>query len=126
MATITTPQLYHLARLWLELTRQLHKAVAPEAHHRFGSRTHLLLIGAAVYTSTIEGRPMTASKLAAFVGMPRPTVIRRLRTLSRLGAVERVGNAYRTPARRLDQLALRDHSAVTRMVRKASDQLTRN
>lgn len=119
------PKLYHLARLWVELTRQLHKAVAPELQSQFGSRASLLLIGAAVYLSTIENNPMTASKLAGFIGMPRATVIRKLRTLCRRGVVERSGDLYRTPSHRLDQLARRDHGAMTRLIHNASKALAR-
>lgn len=118
-------QLYHLVQLWVELTRQLHKTVAPDVQAQFGSRTHLLLIGAAVFLGTIEGRPLTATKLAAFVGMPRATVIRRLRTLCRRGAIERSGDVYRMPDKRLDRLARCDFAKLAKLVRSTSEKLSR-
>jgi len=105
------------------MTPALHKAVAPDRQQEFGSRTVLLLIAAAVFLGTIEGRPLTASKLAAYVGMPRPTVIRRLRILSRGGSVERVGTAYRTPQKRLAQLARSEHAGLIKLVRTTSGRL---
>lgn len=119
------PKLYHLARLWIELTRQLHEAVAPEKQAQFGSRAALLLIGAAVYISTIEGRPITAKKLAGFVGIPRATVVRRLRTLNRLGVLERTGRGWRTSAKRMDRLSRSDTEAMVHAVRAAADRLKR-
>ncbi|QOZ25263.1 helix-turn-helix domain-containing protein [Bradyrhizobium sp. CCBAU 51753] len=121
---LTKSRLYHVTRLWVELTRQLHRTVAPEMQHQFGSRIGLLLIGAAVYISTVEGRPMTASGLAAFVGMPRATLIRRLARLRRLGIVDKVGGTYRTTAKRLDQLSRNDQAApLVRLVRATHEKL---
>ncbi|WP_375782934.1 hypothetical protein ACE10Z_23760 [Bradyrhizobium sp. Pha-3] len=119
------PKLYHLARLWIELTRQLHETAAPDKQAQFGSRTALLMIGAAVYVSTIEGRPITAKKLAGFVGMPRATVVRRLRALDRLGVLERTARGWRTSAKRMDQLSRSDTRAMALAVRSAADRLKR-
>ncbi|OKO67652.1 hypothetical protein AC629_42605 [Bradyrhizobium sp. NAS80.1] len=85
----------------------------------------MLLIGGAVYLGTVEDRPMTAMKIAAFVGMPHPTVIRRLRVLCRLGTIERVGKTYRTTAKQLDRISRRDLDAMIRLVRRASEALSR-
>lgn len=119
------PKLYHLARLWIELTRQIHETVAPDKQAQFGSRTALLMIGAAVYVSTVEGRPITAKKLAGFVGQPRPTVVRRLHVLNRLGVLEQTGRGWRTSAKRMEQLARSDTRAMARVVRIAADRLKR-
>ena len=119
------PRLYHLVHLWIELTRQLHKAMAPDLQRQFGSRASLLLIGAAVYLGTIEARPLTATKLADYIGIPRVTVIRHLRTLCRRGAVEKIGYYYRTPAKRLDRIARDDHGTVVDLVRATADKLRR-
>ncbi len=117
------PKLYHLAQLWLELTRQIHKISAPDKQLQFGNRANVLIVGVAVYLGTIEGRPMTATKLAAFIGMPRPTVLRRLKLLCRRGVVERVGKTYRTTAGQLDRVGRRDIEAMTKLVRRAGEVL---
>lgn len=122
---MSQPRLYHFARLWVELTRQLHATVAPDLQDQFGSRVPLLLIGAAVYLSTVEGRPMTASKLADYVGMPRATVIRRLDMLRRLGVVERINSKWRTPAKRLALINRTDPSSLARLVKAAAGKAAR-
>lgn len=121
----TLPRFYQLARLWIELTRQLHRSVAPDLQEQFGSRANLLLIGIAIYLGTIEGRPLTATKLASYVGMPRASVIRRLGILCRRGAVERKGAIYRTPSKRLERLARNEHAALVRLIRSTNEKLGR-
>lgn len=46
-----------------------------------------VLLCAAVYIGQCERRPMTAGKLADFIGMPRPTVNRKLEELKQRGIV---------------------------------------
>jgi DNA-binding transcriptional ArsR family regulator len=48
-----------------------------------------VLIGIAIWIAQKEGRPLTAAKLADYIGMPRPTVIRRLNELMAAGIVVR-------------------------------------
>jgi hypothetical protein len=57
---------------------------------RFGVKSGDLLILAAVLVGQLEGRPMNASKLSDYSGIPRPTVVRMLRTMGRRGMIERV------------------------------------
>lgn len=119
------PRLYHLVRLWIELARGLNRGITPDMQAKFGSRTGYLLIAAAVYIGTIEGRPMTAAKIAAFIGMPRPTVIRRLSDLCDHGVVERVRSTYRTPQKRVERTRRRSHAALVRLVRAACEELSK-
>lgn len=56
---------------------------------RFASNAPDALLLAAVAIGDLEGRPMGAYKLSAYVGMPRGTVIRRLAAMMRAGLVER-------------------------------------
>jgi hypothetical protein len=57
-----------------------------------------LQIGMFVFYHAVEGhRPPTASKLAREVGVPRPTVVRHLQRLVRLGALRREGTGYSIP-----------------------------
>jgi DNA-binding transcriptional ArsR family regulator len=46
-----------------------------------------VLLCAAVYIGQCERRPMTAGKIADFIGMPRPTVSRKLGQLKKRGIV---------------------------------------
>ena len=59
--------------------------------HRFASHAGDVLLLAAVAIGDMEQRPMTAYKLAAYVGMPRGTVLRRLARMARAGLVARDG-----------------------------------
>ncbi|MBR7958910.1 helix-turn-helix transcriptional regulator [Burkholderia vietnamiensis] len=57
--------------------------------HRYASQAGDVLLVCAVAISDAEGKPMTAYKLAQYIGMPRPTVIRRLANMVRAGLVVR-------------------------------------
>lgn len=119
------PKRYYLASLWVELTRQLHKTVAQDLQTKFGSRLVILLIDTAVFVSTVEGRPMTPTKLAAYIGIPRPTVDRHLRMLRRAGTVERAGAVYVTPLKQLDRISRQNYRMLTSLVRATSEHLSR-
>jgi hypothetical protein len=54
-----------------------------------------ILICVAIWMAQVENRPMTANKLAAYIGMPRPTVIRRLRELKARNLVIDVDTKWR-------------------------------
>ncbi len=64
---------------------------------RFGSCAPDLILVGAIFVGQAEGRPMNATKLAAFAGMPRATVIRRLAVLIREGLVVRAGSGFVVP-----------------------------
>lgn len=61
---------------------------------RFGSCAPDLILVGAIFVGQAEDRPMNATKLADFAGMPRPTVIRRLAVLIREGVVLRDGDSF--------------------------------
>lgn len=73
----------------LDDMRQLSIALLRE--RRFASRAGdvLLLVGVAI--GDLEAKPMTAYKLASYVGMPRGTVVRKLARMARAGLVLRDG-----------------------------------
>lgn len=110
------PKAYHVARLWIELTRQLQRAAAPEAQSHFGTRAGDLLLRSAIYVGTVEGRPLTVAKLATYVGIPRPTVVRRLRELERRGLVVRIDGTWRTPILLVERRRSQDFGAMVRLI----------
>jgi hypothetical protein len=61
----------------INIMRSLHGAYAPK-REPFGSRLEILYIGMCVALGQFEERPFSVAKLAAFMGVPRTTVIRRL------------------------------------------------
>jgi hypothetical protein len=64
---------------------------APHAEERFGSGASDTLLCAAVHLGMAEDREMNASGLADSVGLPRPTVLRRLDALERTLRIEIFG-----------------------------------
>lgn len=53
----------------------------------FSSTCGDVIMCAALYVGQFEDRPFTAAKLADFIGMPRPTAIRKLADLRKRGLV---------------------------------------
>ena len=79
-----------LARAYIALTRVMVNSV-------FGKKPvdhSLLLIGCAIMVGHAEGRPMNATKIAHYIGLPRMTVIRKLNEFLRSGVIARHGNVY--------------------------------
>lgn len=65
--------------------------ITPE---RFGAEASSIILCMGIYVGQSEGRPMNTSKLAAYVGIPRTTVMRRLSELERDGIISRMGEGY--------------------------------
>lgn len=71
----------------IETMRALSWALLKE--RRFGARAGDVLILMGVMIGQAEGKPLSAFKLADLVGIPRPTVMRRLARLTRDGLLMR-------------------------------------
>jgi hypothetical protein len=54
----------------------------------FGQYADDVMLCAAVWIGHAESRPMTAAKIAAYIGMPRPSVVRKLAGLQKRGIVQ--------------------------------------
>ena len=80
----------HLAKAYIALTRVMVDFVFGEkpADHS------LLLIGSAIMVGHAENKPMSATKIAQYIGLPRSTVIRKLNQFQRNGVIARHGNVY--------------------------------
>lgn len=50
------------------------------------------LLCTAMFIGQAEGKPMTAAKIAEYIGMPRPSAIRKLHSLKIRGVVRQVDN----------------------------------
>ena len=66
-----------LCRLMIDIMRGLHGAYAP-ASEPFGTRLETFFIGLCVALGELEERPFSVAKIAAYMRVPRTTVIRRL------------------------------------------------
>ena len=54
----------------------------------------LAFIARVLWSATLRGKELTAQQIAYTIGMPRTTVLRKLRYLSKLGYVTQNGSAY--------------------------------
>ena len=75
-----------LCRLMIDIMRGLHGAYAP-ASEPFGGRLETFFIGLCVALGEFEERPFSVTKIAAYMRMPRTTVIRRLDRLQSWGLI---------------------------------------
>lgn len=74
-----------MSRLMLKLVQVVAFSYVGSA--LFGSEAGDVLLLVAIFVGQAERRPMTAAKLAEYVGIPRPTVVRRLRALQEAGLI---------------------------------------
>ncbi len=81
-----------IARLVVALMRARASYYYPELG--LAASYELQLVATAVFIGHASRRPMGASEIARFVGMPRPTALRRLGDLIRRGIVVRKGRIY--------------------------------
>jgi hypothetical protein len=87
-----------------------------------------VILVCAVFIGQAERRPMTAAKLAAYVGIPRATVVRRLARMAELGMLRQDDRKrWAIPfdsARRLAHLDATS-DALTQHLRRAADELSK-
>ena len=74
-----------LCRLMIDIMRTVHGAYAPVSEP-FGTRLETFFIALCVALGDIDGKPFSVAKIAAYMRVPRTTVIRRLDQLQRLGS----------------------------------------
>jgi hypothetical protein len=113
-----------LCRLMIDIMRTVHGAYAP-AEQTFGGKMETWFIGLCVAIGDIEGKPFSASKIAAYMRMPRETVRRKLDLLQRWSLVERRGQHYFLHETTLNSLiGMRSYRQVRRMLSKAEAELS--
>lgn len=88
--TTNETQASTVARLYLAIARAVGTGLLKV--EKFGSCGDELVLTAAIFVGQIEGKPMTASKLADYSGIPRPTVVRKLKHLQKRGIVQMNGD----------------------------------
>ena len=122
-ATMNT--LYHrerilMSRLLLEMCRRASRYVEGKS---LGAKMEAVLILIAIALGYMEGRPFTASKLAAYLDTPRTSVLRKLAQLKREGFVEQRGHTYVLHDHLLNSVGIEDTRAAIRMIRSLAEQL---
>jgi DNA-binding IclR family transcriptional regulator len=104
--------------------RTVHGAYAP-ATEPFGARLETFFIGLCVALGDIEGKPFSVAKIAAYMRVPRTTVMRRLNRLQSWGLIARQGRYYYAHEKALNSLiGMRSYQQVRRILSKAAEELT--
>lgn len=113
-----------LCRLMIDIMRSLHGTYAP-TDEPFGTRLETVFIGLCVAFGQIEGKPFSVAKVAAYMRVPRTTVIRRLKRLQSWGLIDRRGHRYYMHEKTLNSLiGMRSYKQVRRVLKKATDELS--
>jgi biotin operon repressor len=113
-----------LCRLMIDMMRTVHGAYAPITEP-FGTRLETFFIGLCVAVGDIDGKPFSVAKIAAYMRVPRTTVIRRLDRLQSWGLIDRRGRYYYLHEKTLNSLiGMRSYQQVRRLLSKATEQLT--
>ena len=113
-----------LCRLMIDIMRAVHGAYAP-ASEPFGSRLETFFIGLCIALGDIDGRPFSVAKIAAYMRVPRSTVIRRLARLHSWGLIDRQGRHYYLREKTLNSLiGLRSYQQVRRTLSRATEELS--
>jgi DNA-binding IclR family transcriptional regulator len=87
-----------------------------------------VLLCAALFIGQYEGRPMTAAKIAAYIGMPRPSAIRKLEGLMVRGIVTQSAAKHWVIASDKREIEARANivvPAVCRRIAKATAELSK-
>lgn len=79
--------------MYVGLTRASYEIAFP-TRKTFGADLETMLVLMGVFLGDAEGRPTSVTKIAAYCGLPRASVYRRLGDLIELKKVERVGRNY--------------------------------
>ena len=118
------PQRSVLCRLMIDLMRTVHGAYAPGSEP-FGGRLETFFIGLCVAIGDIDGKPFSVAKIAAYMHVPRTTVIRRLARLESWGLIDRRGRYYHLHEKTLNSLiGVRSYQQVRRILSEASEELS--
>jgi hypothetical protein len=113
-----------LCRMMIDIMRTVHGAYAP-AGEPFGARLEKFFIGLCIAVGDLDGRPFSVAKIAAYMGVPRTTVVRRLARLQSWGLIEREGRYYYLHEKTLNSLiGMRSYQQVRRVLNRATAELT--
>jgi hypothetical protein len=107
-----------LADTMIKLTRLFNKAV----FQGIGSQSEAVHVLQAVFFGHLSGHPMTAHKISLFIAVPRPTVLRKLGLLARLGFVCKKSGLYYIADDKLQKSAA-DLDSIIKVLVDAGDAL---
>jgi DNA-binding IclR family transcriptional regulator len=108
----------------IDMMRTVHGAYAP-ASEPFDTRLETFYVALCVALGDIDGKPFSVAKIAAYMRVPRTTVIRRLDQLQSWGLIVRQGRRYYVHDNALNSLiGMRSYEQVRRILSKATQELT--
>ena len=108
----------------IDIMRTVHGTYAPVSEP-FGTRLETFFVGLCVAIGDIDGKPFSVAKIAAYMRVPRTTVIRRLDRLQSWGLIDRRGRHYYMHEKTLNSLiGMRSYQQVRRFLSKATEELT--
>ena len=112
-----------LYRLIIDIMRTVHRAYVP-ASEPFGARLETCFIGLCVAIGDLDGRPFSIAKIAAYMRVPRTTVIRKLAQLKSWGLIDRVGRRYYLREKTLNSpIGMRSYQQVRSILNRATAEL---
>ena len=99
----------------IDMMRTAHGAYAP-ASEPFGTRLETFFIGLCVALGHMDGKLFSVAKIAAYMRVPRSTVIRRLDRLQSWGLIYRQGRRYYMHDKALNSfIGVRSYQASRRL-----------
>jgi len=113
-----------VARTIIEITKVLQRTYANPGEP-LGATRELLFVGMCVFIGHLENRPMSASKVARFLEIPRTTALRRLHKLIKRGLVRRSGRFYYVNEAELNKRADASIPKVLQAVIQVGEQLSK-
>jgi hypothetical protein len=105
---------------WWRLTRERLVENAPDEEHDLQA-LGVPIVAVAIMLGTLEGQPMGASKIAAFLGAPRSTVRDKIKVLLRIKAIEKRDHCYVTAPSGLKMPKARADAALSILARAFAD-----
>src|SRR6266478_4578116 len=90
-----------------------------------GTRLETFFVGLCIAIGDIDGKPFSVAKIAAYLRVPRTTVIRRLDQLQSWGLIDRRGRFYYMHEKTLNSLiGMHSYQQVRRILSMATQELT--
>jgi hypothetical protein len=112
-----------LCRMMIDIMRTVHGAYVP-ASEPFGVRLETCFIGLCVAIGDLDGRPFSIAKIAAYMRVPRTTVIRKLAQLKSWGLIDREGRRYHLREKTLNSsIGMRSYQQVRSILNRATAEL---
>ena len=107
----------------IDIMRTVHGAYVP-ASEPFGARLETCFIALCIAVGDLDGRPFSVAKIAAYMRVPRTTVIRKLAQLKSWGLIDREGRRYYLREKTFNSpIGMRSYQQVRSILDRATAEL---